>query len=67
MELGEVKYAPIIAMIANVSLADKQKCLSSGMDYFISKPFSKFEMIDQIKLALNENELNHWRFLKQVN
>jgi CheY-like chemotaxis protein len=49
MKVGQVKRAPIIAMTANISLADREECISSGMDYFLSKPFSKIELMNQIK------------------
>ena len=56
MEKGDVDRAPIIAMTANVSFADKQKCINSGMDYFVPKPFSKIDLVNQIRLALTQRE-----------
>ena len=54
VEIGEVRRT--FEMTVNVSLADKQKCLRSGMDYFISKPFSKLDLLNQIKQALSERK-----------
>lgn len=42
------KTLPILAMSANVSAQDKQKCKDVGMDDFLSKPVSKKHMITVI-------------------
>lgn len=47
----EFKTLPIIAVTANVSEADQQRCRDSGMSDFLSKPASK---------ALITNMLNKW-------
>ncbi len=38
-------HIPIIALTANAMSEDKQKCLDSGMDDYISKPFKKETLI----------------------
>jgi signal transduction histidine kinase/CheY-like chemotaxis protein len=40
---------PIIALTAHVSDAERQKCLSAGMDRFMTKPIRPVELIDIIK------------------
>ncbi|MEI5659940.1 response regulator [Pseudoalteromonas sp. UG3-1] len=41
---------PIIAMTANAMQGDKQKCLSAGMNDYISKPIVEQEVIEKLKL-----------------
>ncbi len=49
IENGTGTHTPIIAVTANAFYEDKEKCLSAGMDDYISKPFQPEELINIIK------------------
>lgn len=48
-EQGTDTRTPIIAVTANAFPEDKEKCMSAGMDDYISKPFQPQDLIDKIK------------------
>lgn len=46
-------HTPIIAVTANAFPEDKEKCLASGMDDYISKPFQPEDLIRKMKKHLS--------------
>jgi len=54
--LDQGRHMPMIALTANVSKADQDKCYAAGMDDFLGKPFKREKL---------KNKLLHW--LKQGN
>jgi CheY-like chemotaxis protein len=52
LEASTSSHIPIIAITANAMLGDKEKCLSAGIDDYISKPFQPSALLDLIKKYL---------------
>jgi signal transduction histidine kinase/DNA-binding response OmpR family regulator len=51
-------YTPIIALTADAMKVVKERCLKSGMDDYLGKPFEPEEFIRKIKRALTEDIRN---------
>jgi len=52
LEAGTDSHVPIIAITANAMLGDKERCISAGIDDYISKPYQPALLIDKIKNIL---------------
>jgi CheY-like chemotaxis protein len=52
LESATNSHVPIIAITANAMIGDKEKCLSSGIDDYISKPYQPAALINKIKNML---------------
>lgn len=46
------KHTPIVALTANAIKGDRERCLSSGMDAYLSKPLNPAEMVATINELL---------------
>ncbi len=51
-EAGSGKHVPVIAITANAMIGDKELCLSSGIDDYISKPFHPEMLLEKISQLL---------------
>jgi CheY-like chemotaxis protein len=49
LESSTNAHIPIIAITANAMLGDKERCLSAGIDDYISKPFQPAALVEIIK------------------
>jgi signal transduction histidine kinase/ligand-binding sensor domain-containing protein/CheY-like chemotaxis protein len=51
MEKITGQHIPIIAMTAHAMLGDRARCMEAGMDYYISKPVNRDELVKTIESA----------------
>ena len=61
-ENPKTRSIPILAVTALSSRKDKEKCLQSGCDDYLSKPFTQFtrlQLFSRIEKLLNSSEEQH--------
>lgn len=52
LEASTNSHVPIIAITANAMLGDRERCISAGIDDYISKPFQPSTLIEKIKSCI---------------
>ena len=59
LESEEGSRTPIVAMTANAMKGDRENCLNSGMDDYISKPFDPIELVEVLRrFAPNQDNVD---------
>ena len=58
-KIQKMPHTPIIALTANISEDDKDKCYEYGMDYFLSKPIKKELIVEAMEKCLKLKKCKH--------
>jgi CheY-like chemotaxis protein len=52
---GSARHTPIIALTAGARREDEERCLSQGMDLYLSKPFSQATLVKVVQESMRPN------------
>ncbi len=66
-EAKSVERIPIVALTANAMIGDRQRSLNRGMDDFLSKPFSRAEIVSVLRRCLEVSPIFSATNLKTTN
>ncbi len=64
-ELENGKHTPIVALTAGSVKGEKEKCLSIGMDDFITKPFVEAAIVDLFERWINFKSVKEKTFVEE--
>ncbi len=65
--LGKIQHIPIIALTADIQKGIIDQCISTGMDGYLSKPFSIMQLQDTLKKWLPLNQQTSTQSLQTKN
>jgi signal transduction histidine kinase/DNA-binding response OmpR family regulator len=54
---GGLQRTPVIALTANALQGDRERCLEAGMDDFLPKPFTRLQLLQCLRRAVDDREL----------
>ncbi len=55
---GDIRHVPIIALTANVQEGVQERCRAAGMDDYLSKPFTREQLLERLRRWLDQPELS---------
>lgn len=65
-ECDRGKTTPIVALTAHATKADRDRCLSAGMDGYVAKPFSPEDLLTAVELHLELGRARRTALVSQI-